>query len=1060
MKQPHDTWRCSSSILLVASSHTNGQLVNCLKVFSHQCHTSSGQSCPLLLQLRSRSVVKLGLYNSSMATANTSDQQNHEKTLICDVLKSVLNDIGAPEYLQRFLVDDVDDTTIAHQAEMGRLKPGKYGLPEDKCAAFIELCRERLVAPTYSSLGAAQRGLPSRLPPLQPALDTSLHSVQTEYVAAASSQPAGDASPLSHLSSSHPLSPAAPASPVDAATLLRGLNLEVIEELGKGAFGTVFRCEDRTQKREIAVKLVNGVEKEALQARREGQKLLRAKHNHIVGMYKVHPNDDKSTWCALEMELVKGGDMSHHLEAHRRSECRLPHKAVLRFSRQLLEAIVYVHNELDWLHGDIKPQNILVQSKPLSAGRPLEDYSSATIKLADFGEAKVLDQQHSKGSVMHLTNATTMVDGKLKGTLWYLSPEALQGASRGYERAKTDDLWSACLVILEMDTGLTLQQLMTAPGSVNIAKVMENTSKELLPLLHSVLVVPAASRCKHASELLSMLDASENPLFIWQLYDDAGKKYVDVHPASSVVLENAFVANNVITNLPEALGAPLDLQFDIKEIIASSTGLGWQTQKSSGKKWRIRRLLNTHMLNSNQSIPTWQQLVDGREWVQCSPVDCAKLDIDEKKKNGRVNPLEYRRLELEPARIGEVQLPHPLNSEPYKVAARDADFEMMNKRVQDSLPEWKITEMEQVVNSTLASEYAKHRHGVAARRNGNPNEKIMFHFCSEFAMNKIWKEGEGHDPRLSNWAEVGKGAYFSKHAIYGYAYKCFLWPFPPDFEVKPEPPIGHTMKAFASLVCLGDVADIGPGCETCPSPEWDAWKKELPHLPKPTRPPARTLPSDPAERRHFLDLAHTDAPLYDSVKSTEGDLDTHPHSKNIVLVKRLGYRQRVRDLMHPRLLDRAKEWAEQYVLFKPANSYPMFILTLTKYRDSEFGPQQLLNAGCEVPLLKQIGFDASHFKALGKTASEMLIAGWPIPDLKSAGFDASSLLAGGCEQTELTSAGYTAPQVNEAVAIFSKTNKSSEVCSFVTIVRLTAAATIPSLMSVRSLQQLPMPYVL
>jgi mitogen-activated protein kinase kinase 1 len=137
---------------------------------------------------------------------------------------------------------------------------------------------------------------------------------------------------------------------------------------------------------------------------------------------------------------------------------RLPHDAVLRFSRQLLEALVYLHYEMKWLHGDIKPQNILMQCSPIPYDGSIVDYSSAEIKLADFGLAKVMDQQDSSSSFM-LTNASTR-DGMVKGTMWYLSPEALQGASGGYDRSYTDDLWSACLVIYEMDTGLTLQQLM------------------------------------------------------------------------------------------------------------------------------------------------------------------------------------------------------------------------------------------------------------------------------------------------------------------------------------------------------------------------------------------------------------------------------------------------------------------------------------------------------------------------------------------------------------------------------------------------------------------------
>jgi len=80
-------------------------------------------------------------------------------------------------------------------------------------------------------------------------------------------------------------------------------------------------------------------------------------------MHKVHDIGDGC--CALEMEVVPGGDLFQHLEACRRlPTARLPHDAVLRLSRQRLEALVYLHDELKWLHGDIKPQNILMQCSP------------------------------------------------------------------------------------------------------------------------------------------------------------------------------------------------------------------------------------------------------------------------------------------------------------------------------------------------------------------------------------------------------------------------------------------------------------------------------------------------------------------------------------------------------------------------------------------------------------------------------------------------------------------------------------------------------------------------
>jgi hypothetical protein len=86
--------------------------------------------------------------------------------------------------------------------------------------------------------------------------------------------------------------------------------------------------------------------------------------------------------------------------------------------------------------------------------------------------------------------------------------------------------------------------------------------------LCSVLAVPsAASRCSSAAELLLMLEASLDPLFMWQQSDVASLKFVPVHPASSVFLEAALSANEPLTGLP--LPPPLDLIFDIQAMPSS-----------------------------------------------------------------------------------------------------------------------------------------------------------------------------------------------------------------------------------------------------------------------------------------------------------------------------------------------------------------------------------------------------------------------------------------------------------------------------------------------------------
>lgn len=153
------------------------------------------------------------------------------------------------------------------------------------------------------------------------------------------------------------------------------------------------------------------------------------------------------------------------------------------------------------------------------------------------------------------------------------------------------------------------------------------------------------------------------------------------------------------------------------------------------------------------------------------------------------------------------------------------------------------------------------------------------------------------------------------------------------WEGSAEPAIGESFHVFVTLVALGNCKDLGEGCGTCTSPEWEEWKKEFApmKIEKPTRPPEFFLPSDAGARKHRLDLMGVkDKPRYDSVMSTEGDLGTSPASTYMNKTNT----HLVRDVMHPRLRLRSRDWGRQYVVFESAASYPMYILTLTKQRSS------------------------------------------------------------------------------------------------------------------------------
>ena len=158
-----------------------------------------------------------------------------------------------------------------------------------------------------------------------------------------------------------------------------------------------------------------------------------------------------------------------------------------------------------------------------------------------------------------------------------------------------------------------------------------------------------------------------------------------------------------------------------------------------------------------------------------------------------------------------------------------------------------------------------------------------------------------------------------------------------------------------------------------------------------------------------------DAPRYDSVTSTEGDLATHPASTN-----KTAAGQRMCDVMHPRLRDRAAEWARQYVLFETQNSYPMFIMTLTKTRASPMGVLQLKAAGCDIPRIRALGFTALQFKDAGCGVQELKGGGFSVHELISAGYDLNALIGGGFSVGEMKGAGVTASQLKDAGCSVSK----------------------------------------
>ncbi len=200
--------------------------------------------------------------------------------------------------------------------------------------------------------------------------------------------------------------------------------LEIIELIGKGGMGAVYKARQPALDRFVALKILPpgaaGDAGFAERFNREARALARLSHPHIVA---VHDFGQLGGQPYLVMEFVDGANLRQVEQAG-----RLAPEQALQIVPQICEALQFAHNE-GIVHRDIKPENILIDKK----GR---------VKITDFGIAKILGTNSGKVS---LTGAKDVV-----GTPHYMAPEQVEKPSMVDHRA---DIYSLGVVFYEMLTG-------------------------------------------------------------------------------------------------------------------------------------------------------------------------------------------------------------------------------------------------------------------------------------------------------------------------------------------------------------------------------------------------------------------------------------------------------------------------------------------------------------------------------------------------------------------------------------------------------------------------------
>lgn len=193
----------------------------------------------------------------------------------------------------------------------------------------------------------------------------------------------------------------------------------VLDRIGRGGMGTVYRAIDETLHREVAIKVLNAELNDPEIAKRfrgEAITVARLSHPGIATVYELFQHDGQ--WLMV-MEFVRGETLERMVERLG----ALPPQRTAELCMQTLAALAHAHS-MGVVHRDLKPANIMITE-------------SGIIKIMDFGIARVAGTEH-------LTSA-----GFMMGTPAYMAPEQVMG----HEIDARADLYAMGVVFYRLTTG-------------------------------------------------------------------------------------------------------------------------------------------------------------------------------------------------------------------------------------------------------------------------------------------------------------------------------------------------------------------------------------------------------------------------------------------------------------------------------------------------------------------------------------------------------------------------------------------------------------------------------
>ena len=363
----------------------------------------------------------------------------------------------------------------------------------------------------------------------------------------------------------------------------------ILEKLGEGGMGVLYKAEDTKLKRTVALKFLGKhltAEKEAKDRFiQEAQTASAVNHINIATIYEIDEIHDE---CFICMEYIEGKSLKQIIQ-----EKPLSLKEFFGVAVQTTEGLAAAHKK-GIIHRDIKSDNIMITQ-------------DGVVKITDFGLAKLRDASISADN------------GTVLGTLEYMSPEQAQGLASDLR----SDIFSLGVVMYEMITmqmpfkgdhqaALIYSILVETPEP--LAKYKAGISDELQKIIDKTLQKDIQARYQHTDELLADLRRLQEDPNLW--YEDKIKQMKEQKPSVAVLyLENLsgkkeedyFVAGmtaDIITDLCSIQGIKVLSRSDVLPFRGKRVNI-----KDIGKKLSVDYVLEGSVRKADDKLRINAQLI-------------------------------------------------------------------------------------------------------------------------------------------------------------------------------------------------------------------------------------------------------------------------------------------------------------------------------------------------------------------------------------------------------------------------------------------------------------------